>query len=465
MLGASVAEQRPKAVAVIGAGPSGLAAARFLSEFGHCPVVFEAGSDVGGIWAAQPTNSVVYRNLVTNLPTALMRSFDLDFPQNLSSFITGSQLGVYMAHYACHFNIRKFICFGSQVTAVRRLTDDRALEAKWEVEWQRKEEGGDPHRRQFDAVVVASGHHDAAYKPHVGGIVAWLASAAPGARTVVHAKHYDDPASFASRAVLVIGAHSSGMDIARELSHVASWVYVQSSGCAEAYSAGNCTNVPLGFELTEQGQLRLGEQFLPGPLVDTVVLATGYKYSFPFLESVELEFGSHGRYVAPLFLHIMHVRWPSLCFVGLPFGVPCPMALFEAQAQFLASQLCRLSSTIEQRANWVAERFRTVAQRPQDFHFTSSETWIYIMELIFGSGMPEKDSEVCRKQLELMQAIFSDINSRKPKVPWGEDLYRRYNYEVDWDNYTFRVIAPVGGIGGCNVEKTLIDTQSCASEE
>ena len=72
-------------VAVVGGGSAGVAAARFLKQAGHRPNVFETGASFGGVWAEQPTNNVVYKNLRTNLPRQVMQSPDLDFPASLPS--------------------------------------------------------------------------------------------------------------------------------------------------------------------------------------------------------------------------------------------------------------------------------------------------------------------------------------------------------------------------------------------
>lgn len=71
-----------------------MTASRYLDEFGHSPVVFEAADESGGIWAPRPKNRVVYRGLVTNIPTMCMQSFDLDFPKGLTSYITGPEWGI-----------------------------------------------------------------------------------------------------------------------------------------------------------------------------------------------------------------------------------------------------------------------------------------------------------------------------------------------------------------------------------
>ena len=76
-----------KRVAIVGAGPAGLACARFLREKGHVPIVLEASSCVGGVWGREPINRVVYPSLRTNIPTCVMQSKDLPFEDGLPSFV------------------------------------------------------------------------------------------------------------------------------------------------------------------------------------------------------------------------------------------------------------------------------------------------------------------------------------------------------------------------------------------
>jgi cation diffusion facilitator CzcD-associated flavoprotein CzcO len=48
-----------KHVAVIGAGASGIVAAKTLLEHGYTPVVFEKGREIGGVRGGQPAATAV----------------------------------------------------------------------------------------------------------------------------------------------------------------------------------------------------------------------------------------------------------------------------------------------------------------------------------------------------------------------------------------------------------------------
>lgn len=45
--------------------------------------------------------------------------------------------------------------------------------------------------------------------------------------------------------------------------------------------------------------------------------ALGYKYSFPFL-SPECEVSVEDNHVRPLYKHLIHAKFPSLGFIGIP---------------------------------------------------------------------------------------------------------------------------------------------------
>lgn len=279
MASALTPQRSSRRVAVIGGGSAGIIAARYLKKAGHTPELFEAGNSFGGVWADEPTNNVVYKNLQTNLPTVVMQSPDLDFPPGLPSYVTKPQLGAYIESYADAFAVRSLSTLGATVTSVAPASPGAGPdEERWEVAWTTR--GGTSHAATFDAVVVANGHYDEPYKPRLPGDAEWLG--ADSTRAVVHSREYDDPEEFRGQSVLVVGGRSSGVDIARELRGVAKWVYVLEKKCTAPVTIEGeaVTHVPLGTRLCADGQLRVGggDDAPPvgGPGVERVVLATGY---------------------------------------------------------------------------------------------------------------------------------------------------------------------------------------------
>ena len=452
---ATVAATRiSRRVAVIGGGSGGVVAARFLKRAGHKPTIFEAGEQFGGVWADAPTNDVVYKDLQTNLPTAVMQSPDLDFPAGLPSYIDKPMLGRYIAQYATTFGVAEDARFGTKVDSVE------AADEAWRVRWSERD--GATHTETYDAVIVANGHYEEPYAPPIPGDDEWLA--ADASREIIHSRAYDDASAFRDRSVLVVGGRSSGVDISRMLHGVAKWTYVLEKGCAGAVEhAGQAvTHVPLGTRLGADGKLRLDDGAVvsgSGPPVDRVVLATGYVYSFPFLDEQALGMEFRGkRWVTPLYEHLQHARRPTLGFIGIPLAVPCPIPFFECQAAYLAEAWSRppgeeLTSEAERDA-WVAARLDAVGfdrGRPQDTHLTGAaggSAWTYMRELLgrvhaarppTADGASWLERSDWEARLETVESVYRDRGARYPKRPWDDDAYRRCEYDVDWEAGTWTV--------------------------
>src|SRR4051794_9453658 len=111
-----------KRVAVIGAGVSGITAAKALFEEGITPVVFEQGSAIGGVWtfdeALPDGGSPAYRSLRTNTPKRPTAYSDFPFPEELPDFPTRADMVDYLNAYADHFHVREHIRFATRVVEV-----------------------------------------------------------------------------------------------------------------------------------------------------------------------------------------------------------------------------------------------------------------------------------------------------------------------------------------------------------
>src|SRR5260221_2292207 len=66
-------------VAIIGSGPGGLVAARYLKHHGFEPVVFEQDDEIGGQWKGRSPHRGVWALMVTNTNRSLTCFIDLAF--------------------------------------------------------------------------------------------------------------------------------------------------------------------------------------------------------------------------------------------------------------------------------------------------------------------------------------------------------------------------------------------------
>ena len=185
----------PRTVAVIGAGAAGLVSARWLLEAGLDAVVFERTGAIGGIW--RPDTGLAYPSLRTNTSKQKTAFSDLPFDDALPDHPKRDDVLAYLERYADLTGVRSRIRLG------RAVADVRPAGGAWTVD-------GEP----FDAVVIATGLFAREVEPSFHDRDRFHG-------TIVHSRDYRDPAAFAGRDVVVVGAGSSGADIATELAPIA----------------------------------------------------------------------------------------------------------------------------------------------------------------------------------------------------------------------------------------------------
>jgi dimethylaniline monooxygenase (N-oxide forming) len=188
-------------VAVIGAGPGGLAAARWLLGQGFEPTIFERGPMLGGQWTALAGRSGVWPAMHTNSSRTLTAFGDLEHETQLV-YPSNREILDYLHRYAETFGLTTRIQFGTEVELIRRNG------AAWLV----RHAGGD---ESFERVVVASGRfHDPAI-PAVRGLETFAGSAG-----AISSYHYKEPAPYRDKRVLVAGCAISALEIASDLAQL-----------------------------------------------------------------------------------------------------------------------------------------------------------------------------------------------------------------------------------------------------
>lgn len=172
-------KMQPKNVCVIGAGPSGLVAARELRKEGHNVVVLEQKHDVGGQWLYDPdvktedplglnVHSSIYHSLRLTSPREIMGFTDFPFlvkkNRDTRRFPGHNELWLYLKDFTQCFGLRDFIRFNTRVQYVGML--DYGTDLKWLV---RSQLNSKAVQEVFDAVVVATGHYSHPRLPNIKG--------------------------------------------------------------------------------------------------------------------------------------------------------------------------------------------------------------------------------------------------------------------------------------------------------
>ncbi len=175
-------------VAVIGAGPGGLVAAKYAIEAGFEVSVFEASDDLGGQWNTTASHSGVWPGMHTNTSRAMTAFSDFPAPTDHPLHPAAEQVHAYLRAYAREFGVIDRIRFRTRVGRVR---------AGWEVD-------GEP----FDRVVLASGRFR---KPSIPGALTGFRG------ELIHAFDYPGREPLSDRRTLVYGNGISGLEIASDL--------------------------------------------------------------------------------------------------------------------------------------------------------------------------------------------------------------------------------------------------------
>jgi dimethylaniline monooxygenase (N-oxide forming) len=193
---------------VIGAGSSGITAAKALLDRGIPFDALDMSDRIGGNWAIDNPNGVssAYRSLHINTSRERMEYSDYAMPKSYPDFPKHTHIARYFNDYVDHFGLRERIEFETRVDHA-----DRRHDGVWEV---RVTGPGGEETREYDALVVANGHH---WDPR------WPEPPFPGSFDGVelHSHHYRHADDWLGKRVVVLGMGNSAMDIAVEASYVA----------------------------------------------------------------------------------------------------------------------------------------------------------------------------------------------------------------------------------------------------
>ncbi|KAM9186765.1 flavin-containing monooxygenase 5-like [Mergus octosetaceus] len=152
-------------VAVIGAGASGLCALKCCLDEGLEPTCFERSGDIGGLWRFQEQpeegRASIYRSVIINTSKEMMCFSDFPIPDDFPNYMHHSKIMEYFRMYARRFDLLRHVRFGTSVCRVSK-SPDFATTGRWEVV---TESEGKQQSHVFDAVLVCTGHHTDAHLP------------------------------------------------------------------------------------------------------------------------------------------------------------------------------------------------------------------------------------------------------------------------------------------------------------
>ncbi len=407
-----------KRVAIIGAGPSGLAQLRAFQSArqkgADIPdiVCFEKQANWGGLWNytwrtgldenGEPVHCSMYRYLWSNGPKEGLEfadySFEEHFGKQIGSYPPRAVLFDYIEGRVKKAGVRDWIRFSTTARMVRyNEGKDNFTVTVHDLKNDRM------YDEEFDNVIVASGHFSVPNVPEYPGFDKFNGR-------VLHAHDFRDAREFAGKDLLLLGSSYSAEDIGSQC-----WKYGANS-ITVAYR-----NAPMGFKWPSNWKEvpkleRMDEttaHFADGTSkkVDAVILCTGYKHHFPFLPD-DLRLKTTNRLAtADLYKGVARVQNPKLFFLGMQ-DQWFTFNMFDAQAWWVRDAIMGRIAIPSDKAALMKDVADRVAGEDAgaDAHDAIQYQGDYVKELIAETDYPNFDVDgAC-------EAFFEWKNQKKEDI-------------------------------------------------
>ena len=368
-------------IAIIGAGPSGLAAAKNCQQAALDYVIFEKNDKVGGNWVfnSKTGHSSVYENTHLISSKSWSEFEDFPMPDDYPDYPNHLQLQKYFEEYAKHFKVFPRIKFEHNVTQVERQAD-----GNWLVSYTNNQ--GEKKSEIFQFLMVSNGHHNVPKYPEYPGNFEGK---------FLHSHDFKGvDQSWKDKRILIIGAGNSACDIAVESARVSKVVHISMRspqwifpkfifgqpgdvfaaktrwlpkklrqhglkilvrlvlGPYSRYGLPENSTLPLTTHPTlnsdlldyiRHGRIKprgaiksfngLTVNFIDGTSdeFDIICACTGFWTEFAFFDKSFLDFKNLEK--VPLYKKMMHEKYQNLYFIGLfqPIGCIWPLADYQAK--------------------------------------------------------------------------------------------------------------------------------------
>jgi len=432
-------------VAVIGAGPSGLAALRAFQSAkkkgAKIPevVCFEKQDDWGGLWKytwrtgldeyGEPVHCSMYRYLWSNGPKECLEFADYTFEEHfgkpIASYPPRAVLWDYIVGRVKKAGVRKWIRFN---TPVRMVNYDKKKK-KFQVTVHDRPKDK-MYTEEFDYVICASGHFSTPNVPYFPGLDAFNGR-------VLHAHDFRDALEFKGKDILIVGRSYSAEDIGSQC-----WKYGAKSVTTTYRSKPMGFKWPSNFEERPLLQKVVGKTayFKDGSTkdVDAIILCTGYQHYFPYLpEDLRLKTANR-LWPENLYKGVVWQANPRFFYIGMQDQF-YTFNMFDAQAWYVRDII--LGRIKLPKADAMVKDWKKWLKREKKLETPEQMIWFqgdYVKELIEATDYPTFDIEGVNKTFmewehhkmdDIMgfrnhayRSLMTGTMSPKHHTPWKDAL-------------------------------------------
>ncbi|XP_060083820.1 flavin-containing monooxygenase 5-like [Ylistrum balloti] len=388
-------------VAVIGAGASGLTAIKCCLDEGLVPTCFERTDSIGGLWNytddVRDDQACVMKSTVINTSKEMMCYSDFPIPEEFPIYMHNKYVKRYFEMYTANFQLDKYIQFNTEVLSVKPAKDFDT-NGRWVI-CTRNNKTNNTVTKTFDAVLVCTGHHASPNKPEFPGIskfkgkvihshdyktqneytekkVIVIGIGNSGGDVAVELSHVASQVLLSTRrgswVLNRIGPNGVPIDMtfSRFLVFLSKNVFPASIMESLARSQLNRRFDHAAYSLQPKhsffsqhpmvndalpnriasGSLKVktdikcftetGAEFTDGTKeddVDAVILATGYKFGFPFIDKSVIDVQDN-RIELYKYMFPPNLKKPTICIIGCVQPIGALMPISELQ--------CRLATRV-----------------------------------------------------------------------------------------------------------------------
>jgi trimethylamine monooxygenase len=387
-----------KRIAILGAGPSGLAqlrafqSAKTNGEDVPEIVCFEKQDDWGGLWNytwrtgvdqyGEPVHGSMYRYLWSNGPKEGLEfadySFEEHFGKQIASYPPRAVLFDYIEGRVKKAGVRDQIHFETVVRHVEKV------DGKFHVTVCNLPKDHE-YTEEFDHVICATGHFSTPNVPQFKGFDKFQGR-------ILHAHDFRDAMEFEDQDILIIGTSYSAEDIGSQC-----WKYGAKSITVSHRTA------PMGYEWPDNWQEvpllthvdGKTAHFKDGTTkdVDAILLCTGYQHHFPFMENA-LRLRTANRLASSdLYKGVALISDPDMFYLGMQ-DQWFTFNMFDAQAWWVRDAIMgkiAIPGRTEMEAD-IAERVAREDKGENDYDAIQYQG-DYVKELIGETDYPNFDVE------------------------------------------------------------------------